>query len=820
MGYCSRMSEVIGLTVYNPGALNDNDFLRGFVARQDVANTLIDELKRVAAGTLVSHFLVLGQRGMGKTSMLRRLALAVKTEAVLSKTLIPLSFREEQYNVHSSQVFWTNCLDALGDWFDRIGEHTKAESLDKDVSGMDARSGSALELFSKWIKYENKRPLLLLDNIDLIFSGLKKEVGYLDIFEPRTDGIIIVGGSATTVDVICEPDGALHHAFAVTQLDRLSKAELIACLRSLALARGTEGENVLQVLSSDSARVKTMHDLTGGNPRTLTMLYMLLETDTEGDVFQDLERLLDQATVLYKARVEDLPAQARVVLDAVALAWDPTLAAAVSAATLLEVTVVSSQLDRLQKEGIIEKVPVSKKSRTAFQISERFFNIWYLMRHGPRRQRSRLKWLTVFLKSFYSHAQLVERAKNLVNANGEMAIIPGVENGQYMLALSDAIDDEGWRAVLKNQARVEFEKYAESLGKKLDEIVDPSDVPLPGNADEWIRHGNLLRQHLKRAKEAEAAFLKAIELTPNHWSAWFNLGSTRLGDLANPLGAAQAFKKVLNINPRHLPSQYLLGDAFAAAGENEKAKTAYRASLKLKPGFYLAAIALGDLYSEEGNIAEASAQFHFAGNIAPKTDTEALHASAFFAAYILEEFERAAAMYQRLVDIEPNDWIARTNLEIVSRITLMTVQAMPIDSALLEKHSTSGRALLMALDAMIRNDRVAALSHIPHIFSDEIEPIFERYKGFILLLFREAHRQGWAELLMSILDETGASDKNWPLRAAYDGYVYSEDRLLDINPEVRVAASKILKLLSAPRIYKAELLLKSDITGHAKLAAP
>lgn len=796
------MSDVIGLTVYNPGALSDDEFLRGFVARQNVANILIEELKGVAAGTVLTHFLVLGQRGMGKTSMLRRLALAAQTEPVLANVLIPLSFREEQYNVHSSQVFWMNCLDALGDWFDRTGDHTKAELLDKDVSALDPKSDSALELFNRWTKDENKRPLLLLDNIDLIFNGLKKEPGYIDIFEPQINGIVIVGGSATTVDVICEPNGALHHAFEVTQLDRLSKVELIACLRSLALARGPEGENVLQVLSNASARVKTMHDLTGGNPRTLTMLYMLLETDTEGDVFRDLERLLDQATVLYKARVEDLPAQARVVLDAVALAWDPTLAAAVSVATHLDVTVVSSQLDRLQKEGIIEKVSVSKKSKTAYQISERFFNIWYLMRHGPRRQRSRLRWLTVFLRSFYSHAQLVERAKNLVSANGEMGIVSGVENGQYMLALSDAIDDEGWRSVLKDQARIEFEKYAESLGKKLSEIVDPSDVPAPANAEEWIRHGNLLRQHLKRAKAAETAFLKAIELSPNSWSAWFNLGSTRLGDLANPVGAVQAFNKVLSINPRHLPSQYLLGDAFATAGDNENAKAAYRACLKMKPAFYLAAIALGDLYSEEGDIAEASAQFRIAGRLAPKTDTEALHASAFFAAYILEDFERATAMYQRLAEIDSHDWIARSNLEIVGRISLMPGQSTPIADELLEHHSVGGKALIRALDAMIRKDRVAALSHIPHIFSEDADPIFERYKGFILLLFREAHRLGWAELLMSILDETGASEKNWPLRAAYDAYVYSEDRLLDINPEVRAAASKILKLLSAPGIYR------------------
>jgi len=45
--------------------------------------------------------------------------------------------------------------------------------------------------------------------------------------------------------------------------------------------------------------------------------------DSGGDVLSDLKRLLDQVSVLYKARVEDLAPQARVVLDAVALARDP-----------------------------------------------------------------------------------------------------------------------------------------------------------------------------------------------------------------------------------------------------------------------------------------------------------------------------------------------------------------------------------------------------------------------------------------------------------------------------------------------------------------
>jgi tetratricopeptide (TPR) repeat protein len=792
------MGELLNLTVYNPSTTKDDDFLRSFVARRDTADRLIKWLEHVAASDSVQHQLIIGQRGMGKTSMLRRLALATTTQPNLSEKLLPLSFREEQYNVHNLYVFWANCLDALADFFDRSGQSAKAERLDREVAALQGAEGESLALFEKWVEFEKKRPLLLLDNIDLIFGGLKKDLSTLRIFMEKPGGIVIVGGAATRVEAIADANGPFHDLFEITQLNRLTKDELITCLRSLAVARGGEGEKVSRLIDKDSARIRTLHDLTGGNPRTLTLLYMLLELDSSGDVFSDLERLLDQVTVLYKARVEDLAPQGRVVLDAVALAWNPVLASAVATLTHLDVTIVSSQLDRLQKEGVIEKVAVSKTPKGAYQISERFFNIWYLMRHGPRRQRSRLRWLSVFLKSFYTDAQLVERAKSLVNTAGDF----GVDTGQFLLALSEAIDDEGWRSVLKNHARDEFEKYAASLGRSLDEIVDPADVPRPETAAEWVRYGNLLRQHLRRAKEAESAYLSAIKQQPNNYPAWFNLGSVRLADLADPRGAVEALTHATEVNPKDLPSHYFLGNALQAAGDPEHAKDLYRTCLQLNRRFYLAAIALGDLLTEEGNLAEAEYQYRYAGSVAPKTDTEGLHASAFFVGYIVEHFDRSIRLYKRLLNIKPDDFVARSNLAVLEYFNSQAQLPLAIDDDLIEQHSASGQNLIRALHAMRVGERGRAIAHVGAIFDGNEDGIFETYRGFLLLMFREAARQRWGDLLLRLLDETGASDRHWPLRAGYEAYLFGEERLLDVNPEVRTAAEKILRLLNGPTTYR------------------
>ena len=792
------MGELLNLSVYNPSSLSDDDFLRCFVARQVIANRLIDRLRGEKKHGLATHQLIMGQRGMGKTSMLRRLAIAVDQDPILKDIFIPLSFREEQYNVHSLSVFWGNCLDALADWYDRTGRPTQARKIDDDVAKLNMTDKEAArEFFKRLITAENKRPLLLLDNIDLIFSGLKNDQWGLRKHFQEPGGIVVVGGSATYMEATADREAAFYDFFQVTKLDKLSKDELIACLRSLALARGHDGEKVVRLVDEEPGRIRTIHDLTGGNPRTLTLLYILLEIDASGDVFSDLERLLDQVTVLYKARVEDLPAQARVVLDAVALAWNPVLVSEVAAATALDTSTVSSQMDRLQKEGVVEKVSVSKTTKSAYQISERFFNIWYLMRHGPRRQRTRLRWLTGFLKSFYSPAQLLERAKVLVNGSASV----DADQGQMLIALSEAIDDENWRSLLKNQAREHLERFAASVGKSLDEIVDPSELPRPVTADDWNSIGLLLRQHLKRSRDAEEAFNTAVSIDASHWAAWFNLGNVRMGDLADIDGAVKAFRVALSLKPGDVSSQFSLANAYALdPSTHGEAEEQYRALLKLKPGFYPAALALGDLLTDQpGRLAEAEQVFQIASRSGAKKGSEAIHGAAFFAGFVLEQFDRAVRLYQRQLSISPEDFIARSNLAVLSYfVTDSRKRIAPSD--LLDDHPLHGRAVMVAIAALV-NDEFDPAVHLPNVFEGDGIDLIETYRGFLYLLLREAHRRGFGAETLEWFDSSGAGDRHWPVKAAFDAYVNGPQTLLDVNPEVRSAAQKIYALLTAPQRY-------------------
>ena len=71
-------------------------------------------------------------------------------------------------------------------------------------------------------------------------------------------------------------------------------------------------------------------------------------------------------------------------------------------ATGLPAGTISAQLDRLEKTGVVERTELFGETRTGYQLAERFFNIWFLMRSASRRQRREVEFLTRFLESFSS----------------------------------------------------------------------------------------------------------------------------------------------------------------------------------------------------------------------------------------------------------------------------------------------------------------------------------------------------------------------------------------------------------------------------------
>lgn len=434
------------MTLYNPHLLARQDLIETFVARQPLLDELLDDLRRGGA----QHHLLIGGRGTGKTTLLLRLAAAIEDDKQLVRKYIPLRFPEEQYNVSWPSDFWMNAIDALIDALERQGDAAAAKRLESTLTELEpldepVRAKQAFAVLENWTKQTKRAVVLLVDNLDLVLDRLADSLWDLREALSVDNRLVVVGASSRFIQEAIDYQSPFYDFFRVHELGPLSEAEARRVVLSLAQRANTPG--VAEVLEKDPGRFQALYALTGGTPRTLALLHTVLGLGHSDRIERDLDGLLDQLTPYYKARFDDLAAQSQVIVNAVALHWHPITAAQCQAATHLDLNTVSAQLNRLVKSGLLAKVSLPGPSKLGFQLSERFFNIWYLMR-ANRRLRRRLSWFVEFLRIFYGEEDLRRRAEALVRA----APPSSLDSPAKFLAFASAVPDEALRRQLEFRA--------------------------------------------------------------------------------------------------------------------------------------------------------------------------------------------------------------------------------------------------------------------------------------------------------------------------------------------------------------------------------
>ena len=522
--------SVSQLTLYNPSRLNDAEIIAAFVARKTIFDRVLADIAAEKPGSRPQHHLIVGQRGMGKSTLLMRLAAELRTNAKLSDRFVPLVFAEEQYAVDRLSKFWLNCLDSLADAAERAGDVASSDRIDAAVRTLKQRVGgtalkddvparAALEAFEKAAKSGGKRPVLLVDNLQLVFERISPvEQHALRELLMRPGSPIVVGSSPSPPASTQDYGAAFYDHFKTHYLRALSADEMRQLM--LKLADTTERFDVREKVLAHPERLKTLRELTGGNPRTLVALFFLYTEDFSPSVFADLENLLDRVTPLYKARIEELADQQQVLVSAVADHWAPITARGLSEATGLPMASISAQLDRLERIGVVEKVEIFGQSSTGYQIAERFFNVWFLMRSASRRRRREVEFLVRFIESFYEAKDRPRLARRLLQ---EREWTP--DRFQFARALASTLDPAD----------------REELIRKAIEIN-------PRDASAWDCLGDLLQKHLGRYDEAESAYRKAIESDPQSETAWNGLGNLYFEHLNRYPDAVAAYTRALAIN--------------------------------------------------------------------------------------------------------------------------------------------------------------------------------------------------------------------------------------------------------------------------------
>src|SRR5207244_1899902 len=125
--------------------------------------------------------------------------------------------------------------------------------------------------------------------------------------------IMILGGATTFFKEARAYDQPLYNFFKLYNLADLKfgqMQELLRCRATLDRIADFDAK-----LKRNASRLRALGYFTGGNPRLVLMLYRVVSHSDVTEVRRALEKLLDEVTPYYKAKVETLPPQQRKILD-------------------------------------------------------------------------------------------------------------------------------------------------------------------------------------------------------------------------------------------------------------------------------------------------------------------------------------------------------------------------------------------------------------------------------------------------------------------------------------------------------------------------
>lgn len=394
--------------IYNSQRVTDAQSKALFVARQRQFDIIMESISRTGEDEIPQHHLIIAQRGMGKTTLLKRIEVELRTGAFNTR-YIPLLLPEEQYNVKSQSSFWLNCIDALADYMESQGDNQVVDETDTivnnlmDIKDEDKRAKESFKYLKLIRAKTGKRVVLLIDNINMIFSRLKsKDDHALHIMRSllcENGAPILIAASPVPVDDVIVYEAPFYDAFRVHVLERLTLSELTDII--INLANITDTKEISDSIDTHRPRIKALYQLAGGNPRTAVILFRLLSRGLSSDINTDLESLLDDLTPVFKGKLEELSDQMQVIVDAIAMAWEPVTLEQIRNVTGYENCQISPQLKRLSDIGWIEKPATRQGKGAAYELSERLFNIWFLMRMSSRRHKKSVLCLTKFMEVYY-----------------------------------------------------------------------------------------------------------------------------------------------------------------------------------------------------------------------------------------------------------------------------------------------------------------------------------------------------------------------------------------------------------------------------------
>lgn len=373
---------------HNPGFLTEEQLVASFVVRDHELQRILRILRENTAASN-QHVLVVGKRGMGKTTLAHRVAAEVRRAPDLQQAWYPIVFAEESYQVSTAGEFW---LEALSRLALETGERRWREAhqqLSREQDDTRLRC-AALARLMDFADEKRCRLLLVPENLQDLLGGISDEDGWALRHVLQAESRLMLLATAThRFDEIDSPNKAAYELFDVIQVNPLDDGECRDLWESVT-GRELTGR-----------AIRPISILTGGNPRLVAVLATFARGRSLRALMEALYEFIDDHTDYLRSTIEALPTGERRTFVALCDAWEACLARDVASRARLAINETSANLGRLERRGAVEVVGKEGRAKR-YQVAERLYNIYHLLRaHGD--VRSRVEGLVRFMTAFYTN---------------------------------------------------------------------------------------------------------------------------------------------------------------------------------------------------------------------------------------------------------------------------------------------------------------------------------------------------------------------------------------------------------------------------------
>jgi len=533
---------------YDPWDMPREERQAVFVGRENLLRQLVTAVEEQQDHQTVQHYLVLGPRGIGKTTILLTLRDRIQDDAALSENWFCVQLREEEYYIRTLRDLLDLTLQGLAE----DEELSEAEDLLAQVHEErdDEKSlAIAIDGLRSICETRRKRILLLIDNFDRLFplkpGGHRKKLPSENQYRAfrkllSTDGfLMVVGASVRLFEEIAAYDQAFFNFFCPIEIPYLTDDEIHLLLQKR--ARAELNHAFLRKLEGLRDQVRAVTFMTGGNPRLVLLLYDVLRQRELRTVVQSLRETVSGLTPMLKHIMDDMPRQQSKTLDALVRLGEGTSPSSIAEHSRLPLNVVTTQLGRLKDARFVVVEGGGKGRPAAYRIADPMFRTWYQMRY-LRPAGRRIELFVEFLRALFSTE---ERRKLIEERWQDKRESPGTS-----------------RAFGATDALLGMEYYIASLEDQQEQRKQFNRL-----ADRIMEYGDT----------REAALLLAENTAPADSSTaeYESAGYMALGDRLLEKGelerAIEIYREALRKNSENVEARTGLGVALGQSGEHEKA---------------------------------------------------------------------------------------------------------------------------------------------------------------------------------------------------------------------------------------------------------